>query len=312
LIKDNIVLILGAGASAPYGFPSGQKLLIEIYHTLSKEGSILWNQFILCGHTKEKISEFRNDLYLSNQPSVDAFLERNIEYIDIGKDAIAATLLPYERKGELFRRENETHFYQFLFNKMDENDPEKFKENKVAFITFNYDRSLEYYLFKSLKHSHRLKEEKAAEITKSIPIIHVHGKLGELQYFSSEPIPYDSFKDNDTVDHKIIKKGASGIKIIHEVNDITEELSVAHKLIKEAKRIYFLGFGYHPTNIERIMKGFKDVNHSIGRISGTAYGLEDGEKKYINQMFLNYNAKGIKLGGINEDALMFLKKNYIF
>ncbi len=310
MIKENVVLILGAGVSAPYGFPSGRKLLVEIYQKLSIEGSIFWNQFLLCGHTKEKISEFRNDLYLSNQPSVDAFLERRIEYIDIGKDAIATTLLPYEQEGNLFRKENETHFYEFLFNKMDVNDPENFKGNKIGFITFNYDRSLEYYLFRSLKHSHGLKEEKAAEIIKSIPIIHVHGKLGELPYFSAEPIPYNSFKE--TVGHKTIKKSSSGIRIIHELNDITEEFSIAHRLMKEAKRICFLGFGYHPTNVERIMKGFEDQTFNTWRISGTALGLEEGERKPIKKIYIKYNRGGIKLGDVNDDTLMFLRKNYIF
>ena len=54
---------------------------------------------------------------------------------------------------------------------------EDFHTNKVSFVTFNYDRSLEHFLCRSLANSFAKTEAEAGEVISKIPIIHLHGRL---------------------------------------------------------------------------------------------------------------------------------------
>ncbi|MGH7216991.1 MAG: hypothetical protein ACREIG_07135, partial [Nitrospiraceae bacterium] len=55
-----------------------------------------------------------------------------------------------------------------------------FHENKLSLITFNYDRSLEFYLHRAIKRLWDLDDNEAAEVLKAVPIIHIHGKIDAL------------------------------------------------------------------------------------------------------------------------------------
>ena len=105
MIETPTVLILGAGASKPYGFPAGRELLDEICASL--KGNFLRRQwgrdFVELFHPPlnkdlDLITEFRERLYQSSKGSVDAFLEANPDFVEVGKLAIAATLVPRETK----------------------------------------------------------------------------------------------------------------------------------------------------------------------------------------------------------------------
>lgn len=70
---------------------------------------------------------------------------------------------------------------QNLFNSL--NRPfQEFGENPVSFIRFNYDISVEYYLFNCLKNSYRQTDDEGAKQLRKIPIVHVHGNLGALPW----------------------------------------------------------------------------------------------------------------------------------
>ena len=87
--KDSTVLILGSGASVPFGFPSGRSLIFNIYKGLSKKDNNFFNILLDCGYDANLISTFRDELYSSMQPSVDSFLEKRGEFVNVGKAAIA-------------------------------------------------------------------------------------------------------------------------------------------------------------------------------------------------------------------------------
>ena len=52
----------------------------------------------------------------------------------------------------------------------------------VAFITFNYDRSLEFFLLTTLKNRYQKTEQECAAKLKNIPIVHLYGKLALLPW----------------------------------------------------------------------------------------------------------------------------------
>jgi len=92
------VLVLGAGASAPYGFPSGQKLCDIIKVDLNRTQDELDRM----GVHKRSYDMFRQQLQRAGRSSVDAFLESRPDLIGQGRLAIALALLPCEKEDRLF------------------------------------------------------------------------------------------------------------------------------------------------------------------------------------------------------------------
>jgi hypothetical protein len=164
MISKKTVLILGAGASMPYGFPSGRDLKqVILRHLDPSTGSKLPATLNRLGISAWTIKDFYKNLAYSGRPSVDAFLEHRPEFLKIGKLAITLCLIPYEKEETLFfSGTKKGHWYEYLFNKL--NAPFNFfHENRLSIITFNYDRSIEHYFFKSLKSSYGKSDEECAE-----------------------------------------------------------------------------------------------------------------------------------------------------
>lgn len=101
MIKKPTVFVLGAGASIPYGYPSGEALVTEIVSELLSKDLL----FKLCRQLdfKEKeIINFADTLHRSGDKSIDAFLERNSGFIKLGKIAITLKLIEKEDETHLF------------------------------------------------------------------------------------------------------------------------------------------------------------------------------------------------------------------
>ena len=241
------VLILGAGASAPYGFPLGRDLLFKICdQSASTSRTFLKRIYELTPANENDIREFGDSLRDSMAPSVDRFLESNPDLIPIGKAAIAQVLIPFEEESNL-RRDATQKWYEFLFGLIQTPTADEFKENRLSIITYNYDRSLEHFLFIAIKNCYRLSDSEANKLLQSIPIIHLHGQLGSYYFGSDQYRAYRAKIDNSNVQRCI-----DGIKIIHE--DISDEpqFTQARTLITQARRVCFLGFGYDKTNVDRL------------------------------------------------------------
>ena len=152
MIAKPTVLILGAGASADYGFPTGRQLLLKICEEARPDASLY---DFLCNWMavpRPLIEQFAYALQNSAAPSVDLFLENRKDFEEIGKLAIAATLIPYEDY-KAFLPTNKPRWYETLFHLMVEGG--RFEDNKLSVITFNYDRSLEAFLFLALQNLYR-------------------------------------------------------------------------------------------------------------------------------------------------------------
>jgi hypothetical protein len=254
-----------------------------------------------------KAKNFISELRASDQLSVDAFLEYRTEFLDVGKAAIALYLIARENPNALFAEQRD--WYTALLTRMSENAPfERFGENNVGFITFNYDRSLEQYLFTVLAARYGKKPGEVGEVLRKIPFIHVHGQLGYLPWQkcgAGEQREYDTERSKTTIDI-----GAKGIKVISENIDDSPDFLRARELMGNAKQIFLLGFGYHPKNMERLKIPFAD-----GRaVHGTCYGLTEAEKEKIrsaNRPGLDY-IPGLQLGRQNHAIAEYLRNETVF
>ena len=258
MIKTRTVLILGAGASQPYGFPVGYELFAMICN--GKFG--LPDDDRRVKLIAQQTTSFQEELKRSGQTSVDAFLERRDDLVPVGKYLIAATLIPFESEGTLFETPLKglgQRWYRHLFGALNA-PPGEFGNNALSVITFNYDRSLEHFLATALSKNYQA--GRVGEELRKIPIIHVHGSLGEYGHgrmYSPRLVA--------------VSEATTSIRIVHEA----VELQPAHQLLSQAEQVIFLGFGYGEKNIERLQLD-QHVLQSVP-IRGSAKGMTDIEKR---------------------------------
>src|SRR6185295_12564481 len=109
MIGRQTVLVLGAGASQPYGFPLGAGLVDQVCteildenqgRTLGTVGADGKQYFVTfserlkrLGHRPDLIERFAVQMRQARPYSIDAFLETRTEFRTVGKAAIADVLL---------------------------------------------------------------------------------------------------------------------------------------------------------------------------------------------------------------------------
>src|SRR3989344_5268027 len=268
MITKPTVLVLGAGASNPYGYPTGKQLKKTMLEELANPSSRMVSIFSYQAFGERDIQSFRKALLRSGQASIDAFLEHQPRFMEMGKLAITVALAAKENTDGMFIIGD---WYEHLFRALDAR-PDEFSKNKFSIVTFNYDRSIETFLVNSLKYSYDKTEEDAGKILSSIPIIHLHGQIGNLPWQDKQTNrEYGNIDDNFQ-----IKQSSAGIRIIHEADAAKDAAFIAsRKLIGDAEQIYFLGFGYHPDNIARL--GIAEIDIEGRAVFGTCMGYTNGE-----------------------------------
>jgi hypothetical protein len=278
MIERKTVLVLGAGASIPYGFPTGEKLLRDIVDIKHHGPTPLENHLRECGFLPKDIQHFVNELNRSGRHSVDAFLEHRTEFERIGKAAMIAALIPKEDPATILDHSNIEHWFKYLFKQMG-SSLDEISKSKLSVITFNYDRSLEYFLLHALQSSFKLEMKNSFSLLGKFPVIHLHGQLGVFLSNNSDP-DYRGFETECTPD--IIERCIPQIKIIHEVNvSDNPQFIQAHALLEDAERICFLGFGYDKTNVQRLLGNSEKVHGLLYQMNkqwfGTALGFTQAE-----------------------------------
>ncbi|MGD0339913.1 MAG: hypothetical protein ABSB78_14125 [Bacteroidota bacterium] len=277
------VFILGAGASNDYGFPTARELIFDIYESPILLKSQNTNPKLYSGLniSAEEFEEFRLRLHQSPSQSVDIFLENNEKYENVGKCAIASQLIACELKDSLmFRTKTNYRWYEYLFNKIGTTLNE-FKDNyqNFAFITFNYDRSLEYYLYYQLNMAYNIPLPTSAAMIRSMKIIHVYGSLGEPKFLSENGRDY-----LPEISIETIRNATENIQILKSNTKETDKFQEAHLVIGSAKRLVFLGFSFGRENVRRLMPIFDSEYHYPFTI-GTGYGMEQAEVINAKSLF---------------------------
>jgi len=289
VITEDTVFILGAGASAPYGYPTGyelRRLIIEEFpkraaHDEFVKRGPLGNDKIWMERVKEEITydaENLSEIFeKSRTSSIDLFLSRRRQFYEIGRRAIAQIIFEKEKnsKFEYEMDDVSQDWYKYLYRRMTETlvDPESymgFADNNVTFITFNYDRSLEHFLYDALIHSFEI--PLGGIKTKDLfpfEFIHVYGKLADLDWQESSGVKYGSY---------FIPKMIENINIIYDSENSARLQKTLKERITNAKRIFFLGFGFAPENMEIL--GIPEVLKSEPQIYGTAFNWT--EKEILN------------------------------
>lgn len=301
MIDVPTLFILGAGASKPYGYPTGIELRSEIIRNLSSEIEGLLTKSSLMPRQKVSLQrqakEFLEHFSRSPVDSIDKYLALNPYFSYIGKIAITLCILKNEKTSKFLEDmdppgSNED-WYRLIFNRMMTTlklpeDFKRFRENKIAFITYNYDRSLEYFLYDSFYHTFwqsRHDIEFGMKEYVPFPIIHVYGQVAELQLLEW---PDCSNYREDFYSLKEIERLSQGIRVIGERSGNMEDQ--VKELIADYKRIFFLGFGYANENLDAL--ALPMAIDDDWDIYGTAKGMTEKEINNVKSLFIrNFNNK---------------------
>lgn len=281
MIRGRTVVVLGAGASYSYGFPLGSELYDKIHNG---EYQRLYKEFLdntpLDENRKKRYIEQSNNLAYhvkhATNKSIDYFLSNNLSFLDRGKEAIALIMLKCEAESKNIIVNRNCDWITILFQVCIDNlrYGHEYPEDKISFITFNYDRSLEYFIYQKMINS--FAEESTFELEKTIKkidIYHVYGKIGEIewQYIKSQK----ELGYGWDYRHILLESIRKEIQIMH-IERFGQKQDQIAKLIESADRIYFLGFAYDPNNLHAIDFVNEIELQTKGKeIYGTAINVKD-------------------------------------
>ena len=308
------VFIIGAGCSVPYGFPTGAMLMQNLkdfdYGTKFprknySDGDIflvdLYQEHFGYSSTDNKI-EYQSDYAMvlpypeherlynqlmdaivlpfsqsvrnSMMVSTDEFLKNRLgqkqnEQTDFGKRLIAYEILKAEQASQL----GNIDWIQHLLSRIDQQSNWEEILKQTVFLTFNYDRVLEYCIFLYLTSDKQYADADAHSFIKEMQIHHVNGFIGSL-----EEIPFGA------VENGKYQEIAKRMETVWEKrqNRNESEKEKYQGFLKNAERVYFMGFSYIPDNLESIgiPRGAEIIRNA--KVYATAMGLSSQNRLRIS------------------------------
>lgn len=280
MIKKPVVLVLGAGASQPYGYPLGSELRKLLCAPRPELASLL----AAAGHDRKAIDHFAEEFRFSNLASIDVFLERRPNLAPLGRSLIAGIII--ER--DLSSRGRAGDWYEYLWQQLTRDAPtiDAFKGNYLQVVTFNYDTSFERFLINSIRASYDVTLDVAsAAFEATIAVVHVHGKIPtKLAGRFVEPIELTS---------ETIKTYSDQIITLHQGEDNSPEFSTARHFLGKAEQVMFLGFGFHQENMRRLH--VDDWIYQKRKVVGSVRGLVGQEVDRVGRMLKPANGIGIAI-----------------
>ncbi len=310
MFESDTLFVVGAGASAEIGLPVGAALLEAIAEKLKISFQGGFRQTSGDPDIAEVIRLYarrRNEnqnLYYQKArmidgavpiaPSIDNFLDahKKDEHLQFcGKLGIVASILEAERKSKLFVDEvNGGHddlsrlngswytlFMKILVERVDLDEIESVFDN-VSFITFNYDRCIQRFLHVALQKYYGIDSGRAANLISKLEIIHPYGSIGRLPFEGgSSVVPYGA-----RLDEAALIEAAGRIRTFTEQIEDFEFLEAIRQSVSGAETLVFLGFGFHPQNME-LLSGGSMIN--ARRAYATSYLCSNGDiEVFIRQI----------------------------
>ncbi len=310
------VIVLGAGASAEAGLPTGQDLkkkiseLLDLKYDpfkgmLKKGDDLIYDALKTHYRTLEGENDF-NDYSRAAQhvsyampqaESIDNFIDSNRGDAKIelcGKLAIVRSILQAEKGSLLYinptsnkrfdysRLESTWYarFFKLLVNNCLAEDLEE-RLRHISLIIFNYDRCLEQYLFIALQNYYRITADESARLVNNIEIFHPYGVVGHLPWQNNG----DSIAFGDEPDVNQLLHLVTLIKTFTEGTDRSHsDILVIHRKFIKANIVVFLGFAFHSLNMKLMRPsdndGFKPRDKQY---YATALGISDSNCDVIRR-----------------------------
>ena len=302
-----LCLILGAGASKPYGYPLGFELKQRIiqYCISEPRECALPEKLDQTWKTLEGVAQRLDD---SSAPTIDRFLEEfrgipeghDYELGQHARMAVAAVLFRHEY-GE---REITHGWYNVLARHLNNRglDVEPLK-----IVTFNYDRSLEHYVSKKLARTGEQPNawRDADRFRRHVDLHHIYGSLPPLPGFRiSESEQTESDYGEAKRNSSAWKAGREIFRFVHDDTD-PEAVANCRSAVRGSDVVVVLGFGFDHLNVARV--GLQEGNEKQVIIS-SGYKLDRDTKQRVRATCL---PKRIHFGRDDTAVLDFLTETRI-
>lgn len=309
-----ITFVLGAGASFEVGMPTGydlkEKIASRLAFAVDDFGRLAGGDDRL----REAVfrlsqgqgAEVTSGAYLSaanlisagmpQAPSIDNFIDShrsNSQVAEVGKLAIASEILRSERASKLFVSPTNIYnklkfegvaktwlnaFFQLIaLNAQEQDLPGRLEKLRV--VSFNYDRTLEHFLFHSFRNYYNCSPEKSAEILSHLTVLHPYGQVGELPWQNSgKGVPFGG----DMHSSALIQVSTSLRTFTQGTSESDSQIAEIRSAVFDAEILTFLGFAYHELNLELLFGPSTDVPiRHMKQVFGTAMGISESNKKAI-------------------------------
>ena len=281
LVRDEAAAIIDYNTRRPATYPMPQIVKQLMAEQTGTEANKAWKKFY------NDCNELVNRIDLNRPIVIDHFLRDNPDLQVLGKTLIAKVIGQHEAKffKDLDSNKLEENWVALIASKMADNciNPEDIKQNKINFITFNYDLSLERLLYGILTSRTRFKSIDFKYLFSEKRFLHVYGAISDDplspmpdNFLPTYPNQQQSFCD--PLDAAYSFSMFMRLIDMHEKDENQFEIDRAKSILKEAEDIYVLGYSFDPSNNKRL--GFPDIiqnrgdNQSQRRLYLTTYGAD--------------------------------------
>lgn len=310
------VYVLGAGASKEAGLPIGAELKSEIAGLLAfvrtsgrttNGDNNIYEALKLAFQTLPRpVDDFQLLVSAARQisgsmplaQSIDNFIDghQGNKAIEIsGKLAIVSAILSAEANSKLyFDRRNgattpnfsaiEGTWYTQLFGMLVENCRASQIAERLAstsFIVFNYDRCLEQFLQHALYSYFNLEYSYSARLVGALEILHPYGLVGDIGHNpASTQVGFGA-----SLEPPLLLEVAKEIRTFTEGTDPnSSDIIRIRQSLSEADRVCFLGFAFHPLNMDLLFPRKSKRNDPADRtkdVYATAFGMSESDAHLV-------------------------------
>jgi hypothetical protein len=139
-------------------------------------------------------------------------------------------------------------------------------------------------LFVALKNGFGIDyDEEVRDLLEPIKIIHVHGHLGHFSWQNvSGQVAYPY---SPQMPEGRLRQTAESIIVINEANPDTPEFTAAKKAIRQAKFLFFLGFGYLRENLDHLGIDKLEIHKNPVCHGGSCYGMTIEEVMQLKSQY---------------------------
>jgi hypothetical protein len=306
MITKPTVFLTGAGASSEFGYPLGSQLLIDIQTEILNHSTQLGGINLSNFRWPVGVAEdFRLRLLRSVPRSIDSFIQLNPNFKELAQFCISFSLLNAEKETLVFSRSS--NYLHFIWHEMINGvkNIDDFKMNKVSFVTFNYDRTIEFFFQNAIVNLFpNVTTEEAIAIIKSFPIIHIFGDLNPDETLNERSDKYFQYgRGVLPIGNNSVNKTFEISKNLSLLHDSEHHFDEAFSVMQTSEQIFIMGFGYEDSSFDKLR--LKELNQGK-YIMSSCIGLSKIIKDRVqNKMF---GAKN-KLHFEEHNSLVDLLKN---
>jgi hypothetical protein len=280
-------LVLGAGASFDFGFPLGKDLVDKV---ISFCAEVTNGRVPYITDDDGAFVRLRKALTFYDPMSIDAFLyhyRADKKLIVAAKKSIMSVILTDSKEHKFYRGSGNENWMRLLWSGLlsDRSAEELANDDfdlNFNVITFNYDASLEHFLYSRITSelSHFSESEQSKILDKLRGRIqHVYGCVMDYEWTGGED---DNSLFEFTDKHDLMQHAHLNYNRIHLINE-REEIDNSNIVgaLSGSQQVIFLGFGFDDTNIgNRVL----NLVHSVPAIlQETSKGASYSPKiKYTN------------------------------